>query len=117
MALDFFPTTAEALTVLMLRKNLTGRELAARSGLHVNTVSAYLRSKLWPATLRTITKLAVALDVEPSWLDEQVRRDLTASITKTLDETLPSAKNKEAPPGGGHAKRGQGNTSSPRSSS
>lgn len=157
--MEFFPTTAEALTVLLHRKQMTGRELAKRAGLHPNTVSAYLRGKLWPATVRTIAKLTAALEVDPAWLTAQLSHESqltyrgTSSVKNPAFEKLEAEKtankaawtasvqdhatsvavsmgfdekdaprvvydvpNEKAPPGGGHARRGQGNTRSPRSS-
>lgn len=60
----------EYISVLMLRKDMSGRELARRAGLHRNTVWAVLNGRISPS-LSTLSKMADALDVRAIYMLEE----------------------------------------------
>lgn len=67
------------------RRNLTQREVASRSGLHLSSIGAYERGERIPQ-LETLARICFALDVEPSVFCLEVARAEADRLGPMVDE-------------------------------
>ena len=85
------------------RRELTQRELAAKSGLHFTSIGAYERGERSPQ-LDALAKICFALDVEPSAFCLEVARAEARQLAPLVDQLKRQA-GLEMPDGSQHAGR------------
>lgn len=80
----------QAIRELRERRNMTQRELAAKSGLHLTSLGAYERGSRTPK-LDSLARICFALDVEPSTFCLEVARAEAGRLAPLVDQLRKNA--------------------------